>query len=61
MQGIGSIQFWREQLEGMQRLGKKAEIEALNAVSLAGQDPLSFLSGTYLHDKLCRHDYWQVR
>lgn len=45
----------------MQRLGKKAEIEALNAVSLAGQDPLSFLSGTYLHDKLCRHDYWQVR
>lgn len=24
------------------------------------QQPLSFLSETYIHDKLCRHDYWKV-
>ena len=37
----------------------KYEIEALNAVHRDGCDPLGFLSGTFIHDKIHRRDYWQ--
>lgn len=53
--------FWRRQLEAMQECGWKVEIEALNSVSIPGHQPLSFLSETYIHDKLSRKDYWEAK
>ena len=51
--------FWRHQLQEFLDKGCKYEIEALNAVHHVGSDPLGFLSGTFIHDKICRKDYWQ--
>ena len=51
--------FWRQQLQEFLDKGCKYEIEALNAVHHVGSDPLGFLSGTFIHDKICRKDYWQ--
>ena len=37
----------------------KYEIKALNIVLRDGCDPMGFLSGIFIHDKIHRRDYWQ--
>ena len=51
--------FWRQQLQKFLEWDCKYEIEALNAVHYDGCEPLGFLSRTFIHDKICRADYWQ--
>ena len=49
--------FWKTQLEKISECGFKVEIEAINAVQCNTSDPLSFLSDTYIHDKLCHASF----